>query len=70
VDPHTTIIVPAVGVAISGAALWLEHRPKDVRWSLLIPTTTPILIVGILITLAAIVIANLHGRALSNGLEV
>jgi hypothetical protein len=54
VDLHTTIIVLAVGVAISGVALWLEHHPKDVHRMRLIPTT-PILVVGVLIALAAIV---------------
>jgi hypothetical protein len=49
-----TAIVLAVGLALSGVALWHEHRPRkhlDVR---LIPTT-PILIIGVVITLAAIV---------------
>jgi uncharacterized iron-regulated membrane protein len=41
-----------VGLAISGAMIWLERRPRtnlDVR---LVPTT-PILLVGILMSLAA-----------------
>jgi uncharacterized iron-regulated membrane protein len=50
--PEITIAVLAIGVAISGAMIWLERRPRkslDVR---LIPTT-PILLVGILIIIAA-----------------
>jgi hypothetical protein len=54
VNLHNTVIVLAVGVAIFGGALWLEHRPKDVGKVRLVPTL-PILIIGALTTLAAIV---------------
>jgi uncharacterized iron-regulated membrane protein len=50
--PEITFAVLALGVAISGAMIWLERRPRkslDVR---LIPTT-PILLVGILMIIAA-----------------
>jgi uncharacterized iron-regulated membrane protein len=49
---ESTIALLAVGLAISGAMIWLERRPRtnlDVR---LVPTT-PILLVGILMSLAA-----------------
>ena len=52
--PEITIALLAVGLAISGTMIWLERRPRedfDVR---LIPTT-PILLVGILITPFAII---------------
>jgi len=54
VDLHSTVILLVVGVATSGTAIWLEHRPRDVLRTRLIPTT-PILIIGVLTTLAAIV---------------
>ena len=49
--PEITFAVLALGVAISGAMIWLERRPRkslDVR---LIPTT-PFLLIGILIVIA------------------
>jgi hypothetical protein len=50
--PEITLAVLAVGVALSGAMIWLERRPRktfDVR---LVPTT-PFLLLGILIVIAA-----------------
>jgi len=47
-----TILLFAVGLAISGVALWLERRPKKALDVRLIPTT-PVLIVGALITIVA-----------------
>jgi hypothetical protein len=49
--PEITFAILAFGVALSGAMIWLERRPRkslDVR---LIPTT-PFLLVGILIIIA------------------
>jgi uncharacterized iron-regulated membrane protein len=60
--PEITIALLAVGLAISGAMIWLERRPRkslDVR---LIPTT-PILLLGILISLASIIhLLGLYGK--------
>jgi uncharacterized iron-regulated membrane protein len=50
--PVITFVLLAIGLAISGAMVWLERRPRkslDVR---MIPTT-PILLIGILISLIA-----------------
>jgi len=50
--PEITFVLLAIGLAISGAMVWLERRPQkslDVR---MIPTT-PILMGGILISLIA-----------------
>jgi uncharacterized iron-regulated membrane protein len=49
--PEITFVILGLGVALSGAMIWLERRPRkslDVR---LIPTT-PFLLVGILIIIA------------------
>ena len=49
--PEITFVILGLGVALSGAMIWLERRPRkslDVR---LIPTT-PFLLVGILIVIA------------------
>jgi uncharacterized iron-regulated membrane protein len=57
-----TIALLAAGLAISGAMIWMERRPRtnlDVR---MIPTT-PFLMVGIVMALVAIIrLLGLLGR--------
>jgi uncharacterized iron-regulated membrane protein len=51
---EVTIVLLAAGLAISGAMIWLERRPRkslDVR---LFPTT-PFLMIGIVMALVALV---------------
>jgi hypothetical protein len=50
--PEATTLLLALGLAISGAMIWIERRPRQDFNVRLIPTT-PVLMVGILITLAA-----------------
>ena len=50
--PEITLALLAAGVALSGAMIWLERRPRkhlDVR---LLPTT-PFLLLGILLIIAS-----------------
>jgi hypothetical protein len=54
VDLYSTSIVLAVGVVISGAAIWLEHRPNDARPARWVPTTL-VLMIGVLTILAAVI---------------
>jgi hypothetical protein len=57
-----TIVLLAAGLAICGAMIWLERRPRtnlDVR---MIPTT-PFLMVGVVMALVAIIhLLGLLGR--------
>jgi hypothetical protein len=60
--PEITIALLAVGLAISGTMIWLERRPRETLDVRMIPTT-PILLVGILITLFAIIhLLGLFGK--------
>jgi hypothetical protein len=57
-----TIALLAVGLGISGTMIWLERRPRKTLDVRIIPTT-PILLVGILITLFAIIhLLGLFGK--------
>jgi uncharacterized iron-regulated membrane protein len=49
--PEITFVILGLGVALSGAMIWLERRPRKSLDVPLIPTT-PFLLVGILIIIA------------------
>jgi uncharacterized iron-regulated membrane protein len=60
--PEITIALLAVGLGISGTMIWLERRPRETLDVRMIPTT-PILLIGILITLFAIIhLLGLFGK--------
>jgi len=50
--PEITIVLLAIGVAICAAMIWLERRPRKTLDVRLFPTT-PFLLIGILIVVAA-----------------